>query len=696
MKRCFQRRSLLLGILLGIVSFIFGLCINVLDAAVVEFASLFGFSFSTFEKYFPAAESFRHAFVAMACALLFLLYLFSIFKNFGRVFGVEAESPINITVIVFIAYGAIMFSDTLMDYFMTIFGGAYNAMSTVSNGVDTLSFSIIGLVENIVWGTITGGLSAIVYLILILILGWQFLKLMLECIERYIVLVFVMYSAPVFIATAPFKTTKAVFQSWCRLLFSQGFVTILNIWCLRLFISFTAYANGNALDEPILILFMGLGFLKFAQRIDTLLRILGLNTSHTGADMAGGLLRTAGNVAHTMFMASRMAGGGSKRGDSKSTAHSGGGANADAAGGIPGMTGGAAGSGVAPGVVSSMGGASGGSVGGEGATSQASGHGSSGAGADNRNSANFGMSAKGGDGGFSSPYDIQDSKSGNVITPVQAFSDLDAKLAPQNGEDYLNMREGSNPLEKLDSHDKANLQNAVTAEGNKKMSFVAKQADRGISTSAEESRIHTGTLEKAQQFAHGIPGTFDEKGEMTGDGLGVAKGSDANAIGGIVFGTGNPTFQRPFMERDQNGGYKTKALMFGSGQLTFSSIGGGIAKGSITTYKDKPDASGNRIDHKDVGFTMIHSGVANSYPNFTPLASVDKVGDGSGNPDSFYYVVPDNPSHADVVSQFTADLRRPNEKAVGYNPKEQRREMYKKNQNRNSHIPPATGSIDNL
>jgi len=164
---------------------------------------------------------------------------------------------------------------------------------------------------------------AIVAVILMLVLGWQFLKLTVECVERYIVFYFVLYCAPVVFATGAFKSTAQIFKSWCRMVASQAMLLLINIWSIKLFLSFMPVFESNSGDIVFNFL-MGFAFLKFAQKADTLLRILGLNTASTG-DMVRSLGGTIAGIAMTLRTAGTMASavgrhfGGGESGSKKSS-----------------------------------------------------------------------------------------------------------------------------------------------------------------------------------------------------------------------------------------------------------------------------------------------------------------------------------------------------------------------------------------
>ncbi len=79
-----------------IVSFILGLCINLLDAAVMSFLDLFSFDTDTFYAVFPFAAKSRTSSLACALAVLILGMMWQVFKGFGTPFGIEAENPLGL------------------------------------------------------------------------------------------------------------------------------------------------------------------------------------------------------------------------------------------------------------------------------------------------------------------------------------------------------------------------------------------------------------------------------------------------------------------------------------------------------------------------------------------------------------------------------------------------------------------------
>ena len=163
--------------------------------------------------------------------------------------------------------------------------------------------------------TVVGPLLTI---ILMISLGWDHFKMLLECVERYVVVGVLCYTSPLAFSMGGSKTTNNVFKGWTRMVGSQLLLLVLNIWFLRAFNSTVGQfiGNGGALSTGqgsiFLLMFVALAFLKTAQKFDSYLAAMGLNVAQTGSSMgmellmaarvisgvASGGARTAGSVFH--------------------------------------------------------------------------------------------------------------------------------------------------------------------------------------------------------------------------------------------------------------------------------------------------------------------------------------------------------------------------------------------------------------
>ena len=154
------------------------------------------------------------------------------------------------------------------------------------NGLTTLiaTISVVGL---------------LLLVILEIALGWNYFKLLLETVERYIVVGVLCYTSPLAFSMGASKATTPVFRSWCRMVGSQLLLLVMNVWFLRGFnSSMGAYiGNGGALStgygSVFLWLFCALAFLKTAQKFDSYLASIGLNVAQTGSSMGMELLMAA-------------------------------------------------------------------------------------------------------------------------------------------------------------------------------------------------------------------------------------------------------------------------------------------------------------------------------------------------------------------------------------------------------------------
>ena len=97
-------------------------------------------------------------------------------------------------------------------------------------------------------GVCANGAVALILLILVLILAWNYLKLLFEAAERYVLLGVLVFTAPVAFAMGVSQATSNIFKSWCRMFARQIFLLLMNAWCLRLFTSMVGAFITNQLS----------------------------------------------------------------------------------------------------------------------------------------------------------------------------------------------------------------------------------------------------------------------------------------------------------------------------------------------------------------------------------------------------------------------------------------------------------------
>ena len=221
-----------MGILDGIVEWISEQVMNGLDLITTSVLGALGCDMSTFLRYFPAAKSMYKIFVATAIGLVLLNLVWQVFKNFGLIAGIEAEDPIKLSIRSILFILLIYFCNQITDIILKIGGTPYTWI--LNSEIPPISFSNFNSV-------------ALIALILVLILAWNYIKLLFEAAERYVLLGVLVYTAPMAFATGASQSTANIFKSWCRMFGGQVFLLVMNAWCLRLFTSMV----GNFIANPL-------------------------------------------------------------------------------------------------------------------------------------------------------------------------------------------------------------------------------------------------------------------------------------------------------------------------------------------------------------------------------------------------------------------------------------------------------------
>lgn len=235
-----------MGILDGIVQWIAEQVMHGLDLITTSVLGALGCDMTVFLRYFPAAESLYHVFVALGIGLILLNWVWQLFRNYGLGIGLEAEDPIKLTIrsllFILLAY----FSDEIINVVLGIGGTPYQWI--MDSALPPLSFADFNSAIMVILGICANGAVALIALILVLILAWNYVKLLFEAAERYVLLGVLVYTAPVAFAMGSSQSTGNIFKSWCRMFGGQIFLLVMNAWCLRLFTSMVGAFIANPLS----------------------------------------------------------------------------------------------------------------------------------------------------------------------------------------------------------------------------------------------------------------------------------------------------------------------------------------------------------------------------------------------------------------------------------------------------------------
>ena len=235
-----------MGILDGIVEWLSEQVMHDLDLISTSVLGALGCDMDVFLRYFPAAETMYKVFVALSIGLILLNWVWQLFKNFGIGAGIEAEDPVKLSIrsvlFILLAY----FSDDIISMALKIGGTPYAWI--MDSELPAISFADFNSVMLVIIGACANGAVALITLILVIILAWNYLKLLLEAAERYVLLGVLIYTAPVAFSMGASQSTSNIFKSWCRMLGGQMLLLVMNAWCLRLFTSMVGTFIANPLS----------------------------------------------------------------------------------------------------------------------------------------------------------------------------------------------------------------------------------------------------------------------------------------------------------------------------------------------------------------------------------------------------------------------------------------------------------------
>lgn len=235
-----------MGILDGIVEWIAEQIMNGLDLINTSVLGALGCDMSVFLRYFPAAETMYGIFVALAIGLILLIWVWNLFRNYWLGAGSEAEDPVKLSIRALIFILMADYSDEIVALILEIGGTPYQWILT--SELPSLDFASFSSVLLVIVGVCANGAVTLIVLILVIIMAWNYIKLLFEAAERYVLLGVLVYTAPVAFAMGASQSTSNIFKSWCRMLGGQVFLLVMNAWCLRLFISMVGAFIANPLS----------------------------------------------------------------------------------------------------------------------------------------------------------------------------------------------------------------------------------------------------------------------------------------------------------------------------------------------------------------------------------------------------------------------------------------------------------------
>ena len=289
------------GILNGIFSWFAEKVGELFDAVASMFLDVLGADLTVFDTYFPFMKSTYSVMQWIGWFLLLAIVIWQLFRSFLGPLS-DAENPLTLIGRSVIAAFCIGFAIEIMNILLTLAADPYNQLLNFSFTSNDFSFVKLSSALSAHLASIaTGSVLSILLIIMIVAIGWTYCKLLLESVERYVVIGVLTYSSPVAFSMSGSQSTANVFKAWCRMVGSQLFLLCMNVWFIRSFNYALGYyiisggsVSGKSIAVPtVLWLFCALAFLKIAQKMDDDFHPLGLSVAQTGGLVGQELMHTA-------------------------------------------------------------------------------------------------------------------------------------------------------------------------------------------------------------------------------------------------------------------------------------------------------------------------------------------------------------------------------------------------------------------
>lgn len=306
----------------GLVKWISSTIASLFDGISKVFENALGCDLSEFDKIFKFAITAENIMLGIGLSLLFLIMIFQLFRSlWGPLADKSVEHPVAVVLRSIVFFPIVFFSKSIVIYILTLVNVPYQMMvHAYANSPNTSWASSInnGMGGWLTAGTIAMSGSAILLLglIFIILIGWNYIKLVIEVAERYVILGILAYTAPLAVATGGSKATSGIFQNWCKFMASQVLMMVMNVWCLSLIDSGMGSLGSNVghLSDFVLWALVIIAMEKAAQSIDNYIKSIIGNGAITGNGILDDIVATAGTLKASASGIAGLFGSGGKTG----------------------------------------------------------------------------------------------------------------------------------------------------------------------------------------------------------------------------------------------------------------------------------------------------------------------------------------------------------------------------------------------
>lgn len=320
-----------------------GMCKMILggmQAVASLFLNSMSYDISTLmdKGYFSGFTLFAEVIRVMATSLASLIFVWQlVVMAFGPMLGIQQQQSVLSSVVralVFIplTYAIQPLAMRMLNQFQRIYNSFMRVYRNSNSGtidiipgnmnVEDFISSQNASIPNIVDDTWVRVISVIFSCCLLIIILIQFLQLVLEMAQRFVIMVFYVYLSPLAVACGVSPSASQITKSALNLFISSGILWIMNVWSISvimgLFSSFPESLNESQGGSPsafFLLVVLTYAAIKIAQQLDDIFNAVGASNVRLSGSMFSDLmsLGQVGQFAKGVVKTIGKAGAGLKR-----------------------------------------------------------------------------------------------------------------------------------------------------------------------------------------------------------------------------------------------------------------------------------------------------------------------------------------------------------------------------------------------
>lgn len=259
------------------------------------FMNMMEVDLATMAGVFPLLITGYRMFQAIGIGLIIGIAIYQLLRFLGGQLVDYNDTPARILVRAFIAGMMLWFGGYIINMVVDLAALPYRAF--LDNNLDPVNFKLIEF-DN--WSvtdlfidasaaiTLKSGTVIVLYILVMTVILFNLLKLMLEVLQRYLMVGILAYTAPLAFSTLTSKSTSQIFRSYINVFLGQCALMGITAWMLRLCISGFGFSEGES--GAAFRILLTLAMCKIAQRADTYMQSLGVGTVTTTAGLLDDIL----------------------------------------------------------------------------------------------------------------------------------------------------------------------------------------------------------------------------------------------------------------------------------------------------------------------------------------------------------------------------------------------------------------------